>query len=424
MGDLAIRGATLWDGTGGDPRPRTTVVIRGGDVAWVGPDEAPDAPLDGVRTVDAAGRWVLPGLIDLHVHLTFDTRDPDFLRTAALVPVAEAAFRGANHARIMLEAGFTGARDLGAFGDANVAIKRAIDAGWVRGPRLATCGTFITVRGGHADLPLKREVAFDQGIAVSGVDAVREAVRSRAHRGADWIKVLATAGVMTGGGAPMGACLWEDDELAAAVAASARLGRKVAAHAHGADGILAAATAGVATIEHVTMADTRAVEAMARHGSAIVPTFSAAAAVFREAQAGRLSPSSAAFALAIGPRHRQSFRLALDAGVAAGFGTDIGVPGTTFGENAAEFRSMVEAGMAPSDALRSATSGAAAILGWPKAGTVAPGYWGDVLLLDGDPLTDVNVLADRARVQMVVKAGAIEADRRPDAEAPGRGESR
>ncbi|NCA14502.1 MAG: amidohydrolase family protein, partial [Proteobacteria bacterium] len=189
MATLAIRSATLWDGTHADPRPGTTVVMRDGDVTWVGPDGAPSAPLADAQVIDAGGRWLLPGLIDLHVHLTFDPRDPDFLRVATQLPVAEAAFRGAHHARLMLEAGFTGVRDLGAFGDANVAIKRALDNGWVRGPRLATCGVFITVRGGHADLALRREVAIDQGIAVSGVEGVREAVRSRAHRGADWIKV-------------------------------------------------------------------------------------------------------------------------------------------------------------------------------------------------------------------------------------------
>ncbi|MFM7198941.1 MAG: amidohydrolase family protein [Chloroflexota bacterium] len=414
MATLAIRSATLWDGTHADPRPGTTVVMRDGDVTWVGPDGAPSAPLADAQVIDADGRWLLPGLIDLHVHLTFDPRDPDFLRVATQLPVAEAALRGAHHARLMLEAGFTGVRDLGAFGDANVAIKRALDNGWVRGPRLATCGVFITVRGGHADLALRREVAIDQGIAVSGVEGVREAVRSRAHRGADWIKVLATAGVMTGGGAPMGACLWEDDELVAAVQASTRLGRKVAAHAHGADGIVAAANAGVATIEHVTMADTRAIDAMAHHGTALIPTFSAAEAVYREAQAGRLSPSSAAFAMTIGPRHRESFKLALDAGVTIGFGTDIGVPGTTFGDNAAEFQTMVAAGMAPAAALRAATSGAATILGWPKAGIVAPGYWGDAVLVDGDPLADVGILANRARVHAVIKGGVLEVDRRPE----------
>ncbi len=414
MGDLVIRNATLWDGTSADPRPRTTVVMRDGEVAWIGPDDAPGAPVDVDRDLDAGGRWLMPGLIDLHVHLTLDPRETDFLRVAAQLPVAEAAFRGAHHARLMLEAGFTGARDLGAYGDANVAVKRAIDNGWVRGPRLATSGVFITVRGGHGDLPLRREVAIDQGVAVSGVECVREAVRSRAHRGADWIKVLATAGVMTGGGAPMGACLWEDDELVAAVRTATRLGRRVAAHAHGADGILAAANAGVATIEHVTMADTRAIDAMARHGTTLVPTFSAAQAVYREAEAGRLSPSSAAFALTIGPRHRESFRMALDAGVTIGFGTDIGVPGTEFGANAAEFRTMVAAGMAPADALRAATSVAASILGWPKAGMIAPGQWADAILVDGDPIADVGVLADRSRVHLVVKSGVIEADRRPE----------
>ena len=418
MQDVVIRNATLWVGTRTPARPGHTIHLHGDTVAWIGPESSPHASSlprgAGTMTIDAAGRWLLPGLIDLHVHLTFDPRDPDFLRVATLTPVAEAAFRGAHHARLMLEAGFTGVRDMGSFGDANVAVRRAIDAGWTTGPRLATAGVFVTVRGGHADLALKQDVAVAQGIAVTGIDAVRGAVRSRAHRGADWIKVLATAGVMTGGGAPVGACLWEDDELAAAVSTATRLGRKVAAHAHGADGIRAAAEAGVATIEHVTMADTASVEAMSRNRTVLVPTFSAAQSVVREARAGRLSPSSTAFALEMGPRHVASFRMAREAGVRVGFGTDIGVPGTVFGSNGGEFALMVDAGMTPEEALVSATRDAAEILGWPRAGTLTPGQWADAILVDGDPLADVSCLADLSRIHLVILGGRPVADRRPE----------
>jgi imidazolonepropionase-like amidohydrolase len=189
----------------------------------------------------------------------------------------------------------------------------------------------------------------------------------------------------------------------------------VAAHCHGAAGIVAAAEAGVASVEHGTMADDRAAEAMARHGTVLVPTFTAAAGVVREARAGRLPPAVAAQALAIEPHHADAFRAALDAGVRIAYGTDTGVPGTTFGQNAEEFRHLVTHGLSPERALLAATRDAAALLGWSdRLGTVEPGKLADLLLFDGDPLADGSTLADLERLHLVLKGGAIAADRRPE----------
>ncbi|HEX2037310.1 MAG TPA: amidohydrolase family protein [Chloroflexota bacterium] len=383
-------------------------------ITWVGQDAQAPAAEPGEPVVEAAGRWLLPGLIDLHVHLTFDPQQADLQKHNLTRPIAEQALLGARHARLLLEAGFTSARDLGAFGYANLALKHAIDAGWIAGPRLVTCGWFLTVPGGHFDHPLRPELELPFPHVVSGPDAVRRAVREQVKRGADWIKVLATGGVLTGS-APLDVCLWETEELQAAVGMARRLRRPVAAHCHGAEGMMAAAEAGVTTIEHGTMGDVAAAEAMARNGTVLVPTFCAGAAVVREARAGRLSPALAEHALAIEPRHGVAFRAALAAGVKIACGTDTGVPGTAFGRNAEELGHLVAHGLSPEQALLAATRDAAAVLGWSgRLGTLVPGRLADFLLLGADPLADVTSLAEPQHLHLVVKGGQLVADRRPD----------
>ncbi len=406
---MLITNATLWDGTGADPIHGAAIHVDGERVAWVG--LAPQAPRDP-QTIDAAGRWVLPGLIDLHVHLTVDPRQPDFMRYVQTVPIPEQTLMGAYNARLMLDAGFTTTRDLGATGFSNVALKRAIDAGQIPGPRLVTCGEFLTVPGGHGDVAFRPDLRVENPNAIAGPDDARRQVREQAKRGADWIKILATGGVMTGGTA-LGTSLWEDDELRAAVSVARRLGKPVAAHCHGADGIIAASEAGVTTVEHGTMADERAVEVMRRNGTVLVPTFSAAAGVVREAKAGRLPPAVAPQALAIEHSHARAFGLAREAGVRIASGSDTGVPGTAFGENAGELAHLVAHGFTPQEALLAATRDAAIVLGWQeRVGTLAAERLADLILVDGDPLSEISVL--RHRVQLVIKGGAIAADRRPE----------
>jgi imidazolonepropionase-like amidohydrolase len=410
---MLIRNATLWDGTGADPVHNAAIQVEGDIVRWSGPDA--DAPTDATGPiVDAGGRWVIPGLIDLHVHVTADATHPDFTRYIATTPAAEQALVGAQNARALLDAGFTTVRDMGGAGYANVAVKRAIDAGRLPGPRLLTAGWFLTVPGGHGDVQLNPEIQPAVPHVITGPDAARRAVREQVKRGADWIKLLVTGGVTTGGTA-LGASLWEEDEIRAAAGMARRLGKPLAAHCHGADGIVAAAEAGAATVEHGTMADGRAAEAMARHHTALVPTFCAAAGVIREAKAGRLPPTVAPQALAIEPRHAEAFRLARQAGVRIVSGSDTGVPGTVFGENAQELVHLVSHGLTPAEALLAATRDAANLLGWEgRAGTLRQGAWADLLLVEGDPLADVSVLTQRERIHLVVKNGQVAADRRPE----------
>ena len=411
---MLIRNATLWDGTGAAPRRGTSLHLAAGQVAWTGPDDAAPTPADGEDVIDAQGRWAVPGLADLHVHITADTSQPDFLRHFITTSIPEQTLLGARNAQLMLEAGFTTTRDLGGAGFSNVALKRAIDRGWVPGPRLVTCGSYITVPGGHGDPTLRPDLQLPTDFVISGPDEARRAVREQVKHGADWIKLLATGGVMTGGTA-LGTALWEDDEIRAAVGMARRLGRPVAAHCHGAAGIISAAEAGVTTVEHGTMGDTSAAEAMLRNGVTLVPTFCAAAGVVREARAGRLAPAVAAQALQIGVKHRAAFRTAIEAGVPVASGSDTGVPGTEFGANAQELVHLVDHGLSPEQALLAATREAARVLGWSAtAGTLEVGKYADLLLVDGDPLEDVSIFTQLERVHLVVKAGDIVADRRPD----------
>jgi len=417
---MLIRRAILWDGTGAAPRRDMALRLEGERLSWIGPEARAPRPAEDELQLDAGGRWLLPGLLDLHVHLTLDPAAPSQPAFAATMPATTQALLGARHARALLQAGFTAARDLGGYSQANVALKRAIDAGWVEGPRLATAACPITVPGGHFD-HVYAPGAGAPGIAViSGPDEAVRAVRQQVRLGADWIKLLVTGGVLSAG-TPLETALWEDEELRAAVRAARRLGRPVAAHCHGAGGVIAAAEAGVSTIEHATMGDEAAAAAMAQRGVTLVPTFTAAEAVVREARAGRLAPDIASQALAIEPRHAAAFRAALDAGVRIVCGTDTGVPGTVFGENARELGHLVAHGLTAEQALLAATRDAAAVLGWSdRLGTLEVGKLADLLLVEGDPLADPHCLAEPARLQLVLKGGAIAADRRPERTAAGR----
>ncbi|HEV2124954.1 MAG TPA: amidohydrolase family protein, partial [Chloroflexota bacterium] len=280
------------------------------------------------------------------------------------------------------------------------------------GPRVAACGAFLTVPGGHGDNTLRPDIPLPGTHVITGPTEARRAVREQVKYGADWIKLLATGGVMTGGTA-LGAALWEDDEIQAAVAMARRLGRPVAAHCHGADGIIMASQAGVVSIEHGTMANEEAAAVMARHGTVLVPTFSAAAGVAREAKAGRLPPAITSQALAIEPMHADAFRAARDAGVKIASGSDTGVPGTTFGENARELGYLVAHGFTATEALLAATRDAATVLGWAdRIGTLEVGKLADLIVVDGDPEEDVDCLSDLSRIHLVLKGGRIVADRR------------
>jgi imidazolonepropionase-like amidohydrolase len=396
---------------GQPPRGETTLVLHDGAIAEVlngivGVDQVMAGKSGQSELVDLRTDFVLPGLIDLHVHLTAEyTADVRLRRVTE--DEADAALRGAMYARRTLEAGFTTVRDLGG-GPAVFALRDGIAANWVPGPRMFVAGAALTITGGHGDRTSGyREDLFEspgpyQGVA-DGPMAARAAVRAQVKLGADWIKVHATGGVLDNVASGTDQ-QFKDDELLEIVSTAHMLGRKVAAHAHGAKGLNAALRAGVDTIEHGTFLDAESIELFKKNGAWYVPTVIAGKTVEERARIpGYFPPAVAEKARAVGPKIQDALRRALAGGVRIGFGTDAGV--YPHGENAREFQYMVEAGMTPMAAIEAATTSAAEILGISKeVGTLEVGKRADLIATRRNPLVDVMELQ---RVVFVMRGGAV-----------------
>jgi len=369
------------------------VVIEGDRIMSVG-----KSPPAGVTPIDLGDVTLLPGFMDLHTHLTHELEGTWVTRGVTESPI-DAALRGVANARKTLLAGFTTVRDLGAPGGADVSLMRAIDAGRVVGPRMVPAREPIGITGGHCDA-----TGYAPGIAeglshgvADGVDAVIRAVRYQIKYGAKVIKVCATAGVLSFEG-PVGAQQLSDEELKAAVDEARRHGLKVAAHAHGAEGILAAVRAGVASIEHGSMINDQIVALMKQKGTFLVPTTYVADRINLDA----LPPAIRAKAESVLPLAKEDLRRAIRAGVRIAFGTDAAV--YPHGENAHEFGALVDRGMTPLDALRTATLNAAELLGVEDRGEIVPGKLADLVAVPGNPLEDIHVTE---RVSWVMKGGIV-----------------
>jgi imidazolonepropionase-like amidohydrolase len=392
-------------------RGETTLVIHDGRVAEI---------LDGIvaaeavmagksgepEVVDLRDAFVLPGMIDAHVHLTHEyTADARLRRVTE--DDADAALRGSVYARKTLEAGFTSVRDLGG-GPATFALRDAIASGAIPGPRVIAAGRAITPTGGHGDVTNGyRDDLFDlpgayEGVADGPYEA-RKAVRAQVKRGADVIKLTSTGGVLSNTNAGTD-IQFKEDELAEIVSTAHMLGRKVAAHAHGTQGLNAALRAGVDSIEHGTFLDADSVKLFATSGAWYVPTVIAGKTVEERAkQPGFFPPNVAEKARQVGPQIQDALRRALAGGVKIAFGTDAGV--FPHGENAREFQYMVEAGMSPADAIRSATVGSATLLGIEReVGTLEVGKQADLVATRKNPLVDVTELG---RPVFVMRGGTV-----------------
>jgi imidazolonepropionase-like amidohydrolase len=390
-----LRAAAMLDVIKGELVRPAVLVIEGGRIRSIGPGQLPA----GARTVDLGDMTLLPGLIDAHTHLSFDISGDWVTRSVRELP-ADAALRGARNARLTLLAGFTTVRDVGAPGFADVSLMKAIDAGFVAGPRMIPSAHALGITGGHCDdtgwAPGVNELGPEQGVA-DGVDAAVRAVRYQIKHGAKVIKVCATAGVLSFD-ATVGAQQLSDAELQAIVQEAARHGLKVAAHAHGSDGIKAAVRAGVASIEHGSMIDDDAAALMKQRGTYLVPT----AYLLGTFKFESLPPPIAAKAREVIPMAQESHRRAVRAGVKIAFGTDAAV--APHGENAREFAVYVGYGMRPVDALRTATVNAADLLRVNDRGVIAPGKLADLIAVRGNPLEDVRVLE---QVPWVMKGGVV-----------------
>jgi imidazolonepropionase-like amidohydrolase len=402
----AIKVGTLIEGTGAAPVKNAVLLIQGERITAAGANVAIPR---GAAVIDLSGATVLPGFIDAHVHLAGRTiGDGDWQHSRLTEMPSQLALLGAAHAQQTLEAGFTTVRVVGSVHFGDLALRNAIAAGWTPGPRIVGAGVSFGIRGGHCDETdglqpdaLEREAGVAEGVA-DGIDAVRDAVRYMVKYGADVIKICATGGVLSLTDSA-GLQQYSEEEMRAIVETATLLQRRVAAHAHGTAGIKAAVRAGVTSIEHGSILDSEAVALMRAHGTWLVPTLLAGVTVESLATAGRLPPPIAAKALAIAPRMRASFRLALDAGVKIALGTDAGV--MRHGSNAREFELMVKYGMTPMQAIVAGTLSGATLLGTEQnVGSIAPGKYADLVAVRGDPLQDITVLQ---HVDFVMKGGTI-----------------
>ncbi|HLT91516.1 MAG TPA: amidohydrolase family protein [Woeseiaceae bacterium] len=403
--DILIHAGRMIDGASDRPAGATTIRIAGDKITTVERGHA--APGPGDTLIDLSDFTVLPGLMDMHVHLdgqySADSRLQEFILNEA-----DYALDAAKYARITLEAGFTVVRNLGDAFNVTVALREAINAGDVPGPLIVTAGKSLASTGGHADptvgwaSTLMGDPGPLEGV-VNGADDARKAVRQRYKDGADWIKITATGGVLSvakSGQNPQ----FTQEELEAIVSTAADYGMRVAAHAHGTEGMKRAVLAGVASIEHGTFMSDEVMRLMRERGTFYVPTIVAGAWVAEQAKIDGFFPELVRpKAAAIGPVIMDTFRRAYNAGVPIVFGTDSAV--SPHGENAKEFALMVEGGMPPMEALQSATSVAARFLGIEDThGTLAPGKQADVIAVPGDPLEDIRVME---RVAFVMKAGRV-----------------
>jgi len=397
-----IKAGHLVDVRAGKVLDNQMIRIQGRTIQEVGP--LVKIPASAV-VIDLTNSWALPGLIDCHTHITSQSENyyDDLFRKSSI----DRAITAHLLARRTLEAGFTFCRDVGAPDFLDVALKKAIENGKIAGPRLAVATLAIGATGGHNDLngfsPYLRLEGF-LGIA-NGVDEIRKAVRFQIKNGADLIKMIATAGVMTEEES-VGAPQYSLEEMKAMVDEATLWGRKVAAHAHGTEGIKRAVAAGVASIEHGSILDDEAIRLMKQKGTYLV------ADIYNDdyilAEYARLGYPEKILEKErkIGRTQRESFLRAVKAGVKIAFGTDAGV--YPHGGNGKQFVYMVRWGMTPMQAIQAATESAADLLGWSdKVGSITPGKFADIVAVAGDPLRDISVLEN---VSFVMKDGVVYKD--------------
>lgn len=401
---LLVRAAHLIDTAAGVVRENQAILIEGEKVKQVGP--AADLAKDlspGVRVLDLGDATIIPGLIDCHTHVTSQPENyyEDIFRKSPI----DVATTSHIYARRTLLAGFTTIRNVGAEEYTDIALRAAIDSGKIPGPRMLCAAVALGSTGGHVDLngfsPYLDFKTIAPAVA-NGPEQIREAIRRNVKYGADWIKIMASAGVLSEEEA-VGAPQYSFEEMKAAVDEAALWGRKVAAHAHGTEAIKMAIRAGVASIEHGSLIDDEGIRLMKERGTWLVADIYNDDYILGEYARLGYPQKIIEKERMVGRLQRENFRKAFQAGVKCAFGTDAGV--YPHGWNAKQFAKLVEWGMTPMQAIQSATSGAAELVGWKtKVGQLAPGYFADLVAVRGDPLKEISVLEN---VDLVMKGGDI-----------------
>lgn len=396
-------GRLLADPATGKVETAKTLVLENGKVARIIDGYVAEP---GGKVVDLKDSFVLPGLIDSHVHLTHQ-QSPTSRLDNVTRSSADEAMVGAGFARKTLMAGFTTVADLGAENQAIFALRDGVKRGDVPGPRIIAAGSAVSIHGGHGDVNgYSDEVmhVLRPTSVCSGADDCRRATREQVWHGADIIKITATGGVLSNTAAGL-AQQFSDDELKAIVDAAHKMGRKVTAHAHGVDGINSFLRAGGDSIEHGTYLDAESIALFKKNGAYLIPTLMAGDFVYRVASGPNnfLTPAQTAKALEAGPKLLAMARRAHEAGVKIAFGTDTGV--SAHGDNAGEFALLVKAGLTPLEAIQTATVNAADHFSLSsEIGSLTPGKAADLIAVKGDPLKDVTELR---RVTSVIKGGVV-----------------
>ena len=393
---VVIKAARALDVRTGAMVNNAVIIIEGERIKEAGANVAIPA---NAEVIDLGSKTLLPGLIDCHTHLNFDLGSLHSLN----ISIPRQALIGARNARLTLEAGFTTVRNVGARGYSDIALRDAINAGDVPGPRIIASGPSLGITGGHCDenflSPEYHHVA--EGVA-DGVSSVQQKTREVIKYGAGVIKFCSTGGVLSLGDDPK-AAEFTLDEMKAIVAEAHRLGRKVAAHAHGGDGLKHAVLAGVDSIEHGTYIDDEAVKMMKERGTYLVPTLYLTDWFLENYQRFNLPPTVIAKAKQVMPEMKKNIGRAFQQGVPVAFGTDAAV--YPHGLNAREFAVYVRMGMTPIQSIQTATVHASKLLGWEdSAGAIEAGKYADLIAVDGDPTKDVTELE---RVKWVMKGGVI-----------------
>lgn len=405
-GTVVLKAARIIDGTGAEPIRNGAIVVKGDKIAAIGPAGSITVPA-GAKVIDLGNATLLPGFIDAHTHIIGRVLgDPDGQNASVRDLDSFGAILAVRNAERTLLAGFTTIRNLGAPHFDDMAIRKAIDEGWVNGPRMITAGHSFGITGGHCDengyKPGLADSDYRTGVA-DGVDEVRKAVRYQVKYGADVIKICATGGVLSEGDA-VGATQYTFEELKAIVDEAAKLERRVAAHAHGTEGIKLAVRAGVASIEHGSFLDEEGAKLMAEKGTFLVPTLSAGEGVEKLATNGLLTGLRGEKALAAAAAMRKAIKLAVAHRIPIALGTDAGV--IPHGLNGHEFTLMVIwGGLRPMDAIVAGTLNGAKLLGTDATvGSLTVGKKADIVAVAGDPLAEIRTME---KAVFVMKNGWI-----------------